>query len=480
MSLQLRLVLICLALLVVGLLAVSGIVSRLLQDYLVDRVDEDLRPFAAVAARISPSTFDALERAQRQDVIDEGLDLVLGRYIAYLAPDGGVERVARSVDGGPSLSELPVGKPVTVEAADGDGRWRVMVVPRVAGLDGNAFAPGSKAVVGAPLGEVDATIGRLRATSVVVGGVLLVVLAVVGWFAVRAGLRPLRRIESTAAAIAEGDLTHRVPELGRPRTELGRLSAALNGMLGQVERAFAARSRSEARMRRFVADVSHELRTPLFGIKGFTELYRMGGLPTRSDVDRTMGRIERESSRLADLTEDLLLLAQLDEGATAAALELAPMDLRTLAADALHDVRALDPTRSVSLTGPGGVGPPGAAIVLGDESRLRQAMSNLLGNAVTHTPAGTAVRLGVGLVGESAVLEVADSGPGLSSEDAARVFERFYRADGSRSRSGGGGAGLGLSIARSLIVAHGGRLELVTALGEGATFRIVLPTPSSP
>ena len=194
--------------------------------------------------------------------------------------------------------------------------------------------------------EADSTVARVRRSSLIAGSLTLAALAVAGWFAVNGGLRPLRRIEQTAAAIAGGDLSRRVPELAAPGTEIGRLSASLNTMLGQLEQAFADRSASEARMRTFVSDVSHELRTPLFGIKGFTELYRMGALPEPADVDATMRRIEQEAGRLAGLTEDLLLLAQLDE-APDSLLEPGPMDLRTLANDARHDLQALDPSRPV-------------------------------------------------------------------------------------------------------------------------------------
>jgi two-component system, OmpR family, sensor kinase len=298
------------------------------------------------------------------------------------------------------------------------------------------------------------------------------VLACVGWFWVRAGLRPLRRIEETAAAIAGGDLSRRVPFTTTPATEIGRLTAALNGMLAQIEAAVAARARSEERLRRFVADASHELRTPLAGINGFAQLYRMGG----AEIEATMDRIERESLRLTGLVDDLLLLAQLDERGLE--LRLAPMDLRTLAVDALHDLRALDPTRPVTLAGPGELPDPAPAPVLGDESRLRQVVSNLVGNAIAHTPAGSAVRVGVGTVAGAAVLEIADNGPGLPAAQAGLVFERFYRVDSSRARAaeeGGGGAGLGLAIVWSLVTAHGGTVELDTAPGEGATFRIRLP-----
>ncbi|GII77216.1 hypothetical protein Sru01_21980 [Sphaerisporangium rufum] len=434
---------------------------------------------------------------------------------------------------GPGVSAL-AGTPFETAGRAGGGRWRVLVLPRARsplrigpgsgagstggtgqGADGaqgtgsgagaaggsGVHGAGSSArgeqggagsaqgeeiagagggegavVVAASLDAVAATVGRLRAAHAATGAGLLALLSLAGWFAIGAGLRPLRRIEDTAAAIAAGDLTRRVPDAAGPGTEVGRLAASLNGMLGQVERAFAARAESEARLRALVADVGHELRTPLFGIKGFSELYRMGGL---TDVPAAMARIESEAGRLARLVEDLLLLARLDEGGAALALEPAPMDLRTLAADARLDLRALAPDRDVELTGPDG-GPPGSAPVLGDEARLRQVVTNLVGNVVAHTPAGSSVRIGVGTAGGEAVLVIADRGPGLPAEHAARVFDRFYRADDSRSRSHGGGAGLGLAIARSLVAAHGGRLDLRTAPGDGAAFTIALPATVHP
>jgi two-component system OmpR family sensor kinase len=227
-------------------------------------------------------------------------------------------------------------------------------------------------------------------------------------------------------------------------------------------------------MRTFVSDVSHELRTPLFVIKGSTDLHRMGALAGTADLDEAMRRIDREATRLTTLTEDLLLLAELDD-APESQLDRAPMDLRTLATDARHDLHALDPDRPVELTGPGGIGSPGPAPVDADEARLRQVVTNLVGNAVAHTPPGTAVRVGVGTVDGRAVLEIADRGPGMTAEQADRVFDRFYRADRARSRSGGANAGLGLAIARSLARAHGGDVELETSLGAGACFRLSLP-----
>jgi two-component system OmpR family sensor kinase len=370
---------------------------------------------------------------------------------------------------GDALTRAEPGVPIEVDG------WRAVVARRPDGR-------GSVAVA-ASLADVDSTIGRLRLVCLITGVVLIGVLTVVGWPAIRAGLRPLRVIERSAAAIAGGDLAHRIPAAGRGNTEVDRLTDALNGMLAQIEEAFAARAASEARMRRLVADVSHELRTPLAGIKGSAELYLMGAADP-GEFDRVMRRIDTEAGRLAGLVEDLLLLARLDEPAAAPVLDPAPMDLRTLAADARHDLLTLDPGRPVVLSGPardGEIPPtPGAAAVLGDEARLRQVTANLVGNVHAHTPATAPVRIGVGVVGDEAVLEIADTGPGLGPTDPGRVFERFFRADGSRARGGGAGAGLGLAIAWSLAVAHGGRVEAGPTPGGGATFRLCLPVLTGP
>ncbi|MDT0541753.1 sensor histidine kinase [Streptomyces lonegramiae] len=479
LSLRGRLLAISLLLLVVALLGSNALVVVLLQRDLVRQLDGRLRTAATVTAGLTDLSDVAGDRAPRVRATVER-HLTGDVYLAYLAPNGRVQRVVRpAVRSSPSLPPLDAAavaerdrRPFEVPAVDGDESWRVIAVP----LDAPGGRNGRSVVIAGSLAQVDATMTQLGARVLLIDSLVLALLGVAGWFAVRAGLRPLRRIETTAAAIADGDLSSRVPELAASRTELGRLAAALNGMLDRIEASDAARAAAAELMRRFIADAGHELRTPLFGIKGFTELYRMGGLPERADVDAAMGRIEREAARLVRLVEDLLLLARLDEHAAAAGfpLRLTPMDLRTLAADALHDLRALDPRRPVTLTGPGG-GPPGGAPVLGDEARLRQVTSNLVGNAVAHTPPGTPVRIGVGTQDGLAVLELQDEGPGMSEEQAARVFDRFYRADDARGRTESGGAGLGLAIVDSLVTAHHGRVEVRTAPGEGATFRMLLP-----
>ncbi|WP_218037952.1 sensor histidine kinase [Streptomyces lycii] len=477
-SLRAKLLLLTAGLLLSGLGLTSAVVSDHLERYQVDRIDSQLRSLTALVSRV-PATGppDLGSATGRPELLRPGLDLFGAPYLAYLDTGGAVTgdvhspRPARPVlPQRDTLRTVPTtGEAVDLPAADGSGRWRAVARPTT-GREGTVIAA-------APLAEVEATISRLRTSSLVSGAALLVLLTAAGWFALGRGLRPLRRIEHTAAAIAGGDLARRVPELAAPHTEIGHLAASLNTMLGQLEQAFADRAASETRMRTFLWDVSHELRTPLFGIKGTAELYRMGALPERADVEEAMGRINREASRLTALTEDLLLLAQLDE-APEAQLDPAPMDLRTLAGDARHDLRALDPSRTVRLTGPDGDGPPAPAPVHADEARLRQVVSNLVGNAVAHTPPGTPVRIGVGSTGGHAVLEVADGGPGMTAREADRVFDRFYRTDRSRNRSGGAGTGLGLAIARSLARAHHGDIRLDTSPGEGARFRLTLPLPA--
>ncbi|ROP36001.1 sensor histidine kinase [Saccharothrix texasensis] len=474
-SLRARLLLLTAGLLLAGLGLVGAVVSDQLERYQLARIDGQLRSLASIVSGVSTTgPPGAVDTARHPELVDPALDLVGAPYLVYLDARGEVagglrtSRLDRTALPPPeALRTVPTGgDAVDLRAAAGSTRWRAVARP--------TSGWGGTVVVAAPLAEADATVARLRTTSLAGGAVLLVLLTAVGWFALGRGLRPLRRIEHTAAAIADGDLTRRVPLLAAPGTEVGRLAASLNTMLGQLEQAFADRAAAQTRMRAFLSDVSHELRTPLFGIKGSTELYRMGAMPGRADVDEAMRRIDREATRLTALTEDLLLLARLDE-APEGQLDRAPMDLRTLANDARHDLRALDPSRSVELTGPDAAGPPGPAPVHGDEDRLRQVVANLVGNAAAHTPPGTAVRIGVGTADGRAVLEVADEGPGVAAEQATRVFDRFYRADRSRHRAGGANAGLGLAIARSLARAHDGDVELDTALGEGARFRLTLP-----
>ena len=461
-----------LVLVALGMTVVSGAGVSVLSQYLVGRSDQQLQAtFGPVAAQILPQ----LGRRNMQVRLPGEMYVLVqdadGRWRQSINAlgDTGRPRV-------PADLERRLGEPFTVPGQGGSGApWRVFAEP----LDNGAIL-----LLGLSLDEVRRTVNRLVVIDVIVGLLVVTVLAAAGVWVVRASLRPLAAIEETAGAIATGDLSRRVPEAD-PRTEVGRLGRSLNSMLAQIEAAFRARAESEAaarrseetalrsedRMRRFVADASHELRTPLTAIRGFAEFYRQGAARTPEEIDRLIGRIEEMAQRMGLLVEDLLLLARLDQQRP---IEKRPVDLLAVAADSVQETRMVAPDRSIDLEVEGGV----AYQVLGDEPRLRQVLGNLLTNAVTHTPAGTSVvvRLRPGILRDApaAVCEVADEGPGLSPEQADRVFERFYRADPSRSREDGS-TGLGLAIVAALVAAHEGEVEVDSAPGEGAVFRVILP-----
>ncbi|HEX2745494.1 MAG TPA: HAMP domain-containing sensor histidine kinase [Streptosporangiaceae bacterium] len=412
------------------------------------------------------------------------------------------------------------GKPVTVSAQPAGDSWRVItqtVNLQVPTSTGGTEQVTGTLIVGTDLGDINATIHRLAAADLIVGAIIVCILAIAVVIVVRANLQPLVDIEETAEEIAAGHLNRRVPERD-PRTEVGSLGHSLNIMLTQIETAFHQREESEAaahhseeRMRRFVADASHELRTPLTAIRGFAEYYRQrGGLVrhwdrgdsglrdqagaaagapeaaataglTPDDLDRIMQRVEKEAARMGLLVEDLLLLARLDQQRPLASN---PIDLLSLAADAVHDTRMLAPDRTISLI----VQPGAAFLVTGDEPRLRQVIGNLMSNALTHTPDGTPIEVSIssGILdprvkdpAPAVIIDVIDHGPGMTPEQALRVFERFYRVDQART-STTGGSGLGLAIVSSLVAAHGGVASVRTAPGRGATFRVTLPlTPEA-
>jgi two-component system OmpR family sensor kinase len=364
----------------------------------------------------------------------------------------------------PRLPPIPSGEIDTLIAAG-----RIVTVPAVSGsLAYRTFFQrgpnGTISVTAAPLAAVDAAVSRLAAILLGVGVVALAAATLASWWLIRVGLRPVDRMVETAAAIAAGDLSRRVPDAD-PRTELGLLGGALNEMLGQIEQAVRAKTASEERLRRFVADAAHELRTPLTSLRGYAELYRQGALRDEAGIAKAMGRIESEGARMARLVDDLLLLARLDQQRK---LETSPVDIVALVREAVADLTAIDPTRPVSETG------SGEAMVRGDRLRLRQVVDNLLANARTHTPPGTPVRVAVRRDGGEVEIVVADEGAGIAADLQPKVFERFWRADPGRVRSRGG-SGLGLAIVASLVQAHGGTVGVTSEPGDGAVFTVRLP-----
>ena len=331
-------------------------------------------------------------------------------------------------------------------------------------------------VVGTSLADIEATVRQLAVLELVIGLIAMVIVALLGYWLVRVTLRPLAEVESTAADIAataaSGELSQRVP-VTNENSEVGKLATSFNTMVDAIEVSFAAQQESEAearaseeRMRRFVADASHELRTPLTTVRGFAELYSQGAVPP-GEVGDVMRRIEDAASRMGLLVEDLLLLARLDQQRP---IEHADVDLVPLMQESVASLRAAHPERSVELLLSDNDAP---ILVTGDASRLRQVVDNLLSNAARHTPASSGIRVGLTAEGSSAVITVHDDGPGMTPEVAARAFERFYRADESRSRDSGG-SGLGLAIVRSLVAAHGGEISLETSPESGSTFTIRL------
>ena len=373
--------------------------------------------------------------------------------VAEAGTRGGTGGGTRGGTGG-ALDGL-VGRIVTRRAVDGSRAYRVLARRGPGGV---------VVVVAAPLAPVDAVVRRLARSVLAVGAVALLVATLASSWLIRRGLRPVDKMVETAAAIAAGDLGRRVPDAD-PRTELGRLGGALNEMLGRIEAAVRARAAGEERLRRFVADAAHELRTPLTSLRGYAELYRQGALPTPDAVANAMGRIEAEGARMARLVDDLLLLARLDQQR---GLERRPVDLAAVVREAIADFGAVAPDRPVTEDLAAG------ATVAGDRARLRQVVDNLLANARVHTPPGTPVHVTVAAEGDHVAVTVADEGPGLAEADRARVFERFWRVDPGRARSRGG-SGLGLAIVASLVVAHGGTVEVHSEPGRGAAFTVRLP-----
>ena len=364
----------------------------------------------------------------------------------------------------------------TVNSRTGSNDWRIMPISLESSTNGEA----SSMVIALPLKQTNQVVALVGVLTFAFGLATLAAAIAMTWVIVTRTFEPLARVEQTAAKIAAGDLSQRIEDYN-PSNEIGNLAISLNTMLAQIESSFNAQAKSEAKMRRFVGDASHELRTPLVSIRGYSELYRQGALPNDEAVATAMGRIESESKRMGQLVEDLLTLARIDERRES---KLAPFDLFHLAVDASNDAYATSPDREVSLVGLTDDVAPTSAPVIGDESRMRQVVANLLTNAMRYTPAGTPLEIAVGVREDVpgyplSVIEVRDHGPGIHGEDRERVFERFYRTDTSRSRETGG-TGLGLSIVAAILEQHDGSVHIEETSGGGATFVISLPFYPAP
>lgn len=362
-------------------------------------------------------------------------------YLQAITPEQVIERADR---------------PFTIDTPQSDFRAIAQRLPSGLGT----------VVVAQSFEDIDRTLRRLQGLFILIGLVMISFIALASRKVITVGLRPLAAVEETAVRIAEGDLTARLPDV-KPNTEVGRLVNTLNTMLGRIEESFAARLESESKLRRFVADASHELRTPITAIRGFAELHRQGAVAGEEKTKELIGRIENESKRMGSLVEDLLLLARLDQSRQ---MKSEPVNLSKLVLDAVESARAAGPSHPVTFNHF-----DEEIYALGDNDRIHQVVANLLANARTHTPAGTAIDVSVTQSDDGVRIRIADNGPGLSRRDQERIFERFYRADNSRVRTDGEGTGLGLSIVDAVMRAHAGQVSVESEIGKGAAFTLFFP-----
>jgi two-component system OmpR family sensor kinase len=447
-------------LVVITLVVVALIITTTTHDHLIAQVDDRLAVAGGPRFPGPPRGDDGAQGA------DGGADRPSDFYVGSFDSSGQLTTNAGSDFAGEATPDVSLaqaqasadanGRPFTVDAQE-DGGPRYRVVAR-------RFGAGEIGIIAQPLTDVDDTVNRLILVEVLATAIIVVVLGSVTWWVVRLGIRPIKQMTATAVRISDGDRTQRVTELSAA-TEAGELGGALNHMLGRLDDAFAQQAASEDRLRRFVADASHELRTPVTTIRGYAELYRVGGLADGDSLDEAMRRTEQEAIRMARLVEDLLNLAKLDEDRP---LERREVDLAALVNDAARDAAAVDPGRVITADAAEPV------VVRGDEDRLRQVIANVVGNAIVHTPPGTPIELRVDAADGSAHIAVTDHGPGMPPEVAAKVTQRFYRADPARARNRGG-SGLGMSIADAAVSAHGGSIGVDSVVGQGTTVTVTLP-----
>lgn len=482
MNLYRRLILTLAALLALGLLAADVVTYTSLRSFLYGRLDAQIDATQRLAARYLvraaergyPATVHNLDRLVDPDA-----------YVLLLGRDG---KILVSVPSGtpdhPSPQPvLPRSLRVQVAAtalatAREPGPYR----PNPNGFDLNGppgsgvhyraqalAVPQGTLITAITLASIDDTLGSLLRIEVLASAAAILAVSFLALWIVRRGLRPLRSMTETARAIASGDLGQRVEPLDE-RTEVGKLGGALNTMLSRIEMAFTEKSESESRLRQFVADASHELRTPLTSIRGYAELLRRDGFPDQGEQRRALLRVEHEAARMGGLVDDLLLLAELDQGRP---LVRTRVELRRICQDVVADAGTADSGRPIRLEA------SVAVEVIGDPDRIAQVVHNLVRNAVIHTPVGTEITVGVVEEGGMGIIRVADRGPGLTEEQSLRVFDRFYRTDASRT---GRGSGLGLAIVRAIAEASGGWARATPTPGGGATFTVGIPLcdPSGP
>lgn len=468
MTLRAKLLTIVLSLVAIALVISDVASAAALRAHLLGQLDKDLAEGHAAAVRRIEVTPTPSSTGQHHSIArDNDQQLLNDFYVEIRLRDGTVDdRLQPSVrddtDPPPHLPHEVVldnvdNGPFTVSAINRDSfRYRTMAA---------TSSDDKIIIVAVPLQDVSNAMQRLVWAEIVVTIAVLISLGAIGWWIVRRELRPLHNMTLTADAIAAGDLSQRVTAYN-PKTEVGRLSEALNTMLSQIETAFDRQQASEERLRRFAADASHELRTPLTAIRGYAELYRQGAIVDEDHLNRVLMRIEHEATRMGLMVEDLLLLARLDQNRP---FENESVNLVSLIEAVVNDARASTADYGINTSSE-----QKSVVINGDSARLHQVFANLVGNALSHTPPGTRIEITTTIDNNFAEIRVADNGPGISQEEGARVFERFYRVDVGRSRDTGG-TGLGLAIVKSIVEKHHGTVDLESELGKGATFIVRLP-----
>jgi two-component system OmpR family sensor kinase len=439
--------------------------QALLKNYLINQVDEQL-------LSVVGGTADRLDRAGIANEADDDqparastpLNRVptsisvtvldpFGNLVGGIGGDLNSNQVTEYVKGLLPGQVAAFGSaPFTLEAPGADFRVATTVLPSSLG----------SVIVAQSLSEFDKTTHRIGVVFLIIGGLVLLFIAFASRQVIKLSMKPLEKMQVTAGKIAAGDLSARLENF-EPDTEVGRLSTSLNQMLSRIEQSFAARTESENKLRRFVADASHELRTPLTSIRGFAELHRQGAVPEGEKTRELIARIEKESLRMGSLVEDLLMLARMDQSRE---LVMTDVDLSTLVSEAVSSAMAAGPDHPITSEISRNVR------TQGDADKIYQVVTNLLANARAHTPAGTQIHVATFSNDKASFVTVTDNGPGLSAKDQAHIFERFYRVDTSRHRSSNDGSGLGLSIVDEVMKAHGGSVSVASEPGNGATFTL--------
>jgi two-component system OmpR family sensor kinase len=432
----------------------GGTLSRLVRAGIDPNTDESVTATSSNTPQYNPVTpLRGVPTTTSVTLLDPA-GIVLGQLGGEISTGG-----SQATFSGMTLSQVAAkkGKHFTVHTGNppSDTRAVAFVLPSNLG----------SVVIAVSLSSVEKTLHELGWLFLLISIAVLILIGLISRWLITLSLKPLLEVEVIAAAIADGDLSARLPEL-QPSTEIGRLTKSLNTMLGRIEESFEQKDASESKLRRFVADASHELRTPLTAIRGFAELHRQGAVSGEVKTKELLGRIEKESIRMGSLVEDLLLLARMDE---ARPLALEPVDLSHLIDECVASARAAGPEHPITVQAVDDL------YVLGDSKRIHQALANLLANARTHTPKGVQIKVIAASEEKEITVSVKDNGPGLNEGDQTRIFERFFRVDPSRARHAGEGSGLGLSIVDAVMKAHGGSVSVDSKPGEGALFTLHFP-----